>query len=50
MLNFGIERTLANHVGVAYLAYMEEPPLLVCQKLSYFVFDENFKIYLSIKM
>ena len=27
MLNFGIERTLANHVSVAYLAYMGEPPL-----------------------
>ena len=29
MLNFGIERTLANHVNVAYLAYMGEPPLPV---------------------
>ena len=28
MLNFGIERTLANHVSVAYLAYMGKPPLL----------------------
>ena len=27
MLKFGIERTLANHVSVAYLAYMGEPPL-----------------------
>ena len=27
MLNFGIERMLANHVSVAYLVYMGEPPL-----------------------
>ena len=27
MLHFSIERTLANHVSVAYLAYMGEPPL-----------------------
>ena len=31
MLNFGIDRTLANHVDVAYLAYMGEPPLAACR-------------------